>query len=205
MPCDRPLLYKNDLWSIIITPDQLGCNRYLWSIYDQVVGARILHIGTGASTIFHAFRDEAERIDGITIVPSEIAVGANLAGCYKKEYRIWNFNKYDCASFDAFNVPRDYDFIVDNNLKQHACCNDHWREYFNTIASRLSPGGQLITHTQGFCRFTGVKTDVEALTVEELRDLCTMHPANLALECRSELKNRAAHYPVVIRRNGSKS
>ncbi len=164
-----------------------------------------MHIGTGASAIFHAFREEAERIDGITIVPSEIEVGAKLATGYKKEYKIWDLNKYDCASFDALNVPKDYDFIIDNNLKQHACCNEHWREYFNTIASRLSPRGQLITHTQGFGRFTWVKTEVEALTVGELGDLCAQHPAHLALECRNELKNRAGHYPVVIRRNGSKT
>ena len=201
MPCNKPLLYDNDLWSVIITPDQLGCNRYLWSIYDRVVGARILHIGIGASAIFHAFREEAEAIDGLTIVPSETKVAADLASRYKKEYRIWNFNKYDCANFEASGVPRGYDFIVDNNLKQHACCNQHWLEYFDTIGSRLSPGGQLITHTQGFGRFTWLKTEVEALTIDELQDLCTRHPANLSLECRSEMQNQKGHFPVVIKRD----
>lgn len=201
MECPKPLLYHDDRWSIIITPDQLGCNRYLWSIYDQVMDSRILHVGTGASAVFHAFRNEAATIDGITIIPSEIDVAANLAKEYNKPYRIWNFNKYDRESFEEARVPCDYTFIIDNNLKQHACCNQHWRDYFQIIASHLAEGGRLITHTQGFCRYTRAQTEVEALTVEELEALCSAHPANLSLECRTDMKNRAGHYPVIIRRN----
>ena len=200
MSCNKPRLYNNDLWSFKISPDQLGINRYLWSIYNDVVGSRILHVGIGASALFHAFREEAERIDGITIQQSEIDVGVRLSTHYIKNYRIWNLNKYDGPSFDAFEVPSDYDFIVDNNLKQHACCNEHWHEYFTRIASRLAPAGQLITHTKGFGRW--IKTEVEALTVEELRGLCAGHPLNLSLECRTDLQDRFADYPVIIRRNG---
>ena len=54
--CQLKVLYNDDLWSTIVSPDQQSINKYLESIKDLFIGKKALHIGIGTSTIFTKFK-----------------------------------------------------------------------------------------------------------------------------------------------------
>jgi cyclopropane fatty-acyl-phospholipid synthase-like methyltransferase len=195
MSCNLPLVYDDDTWASIVSPDQAGCNAYIRSRLEFFRGAKVLHVGTGTSSLLVEFHDVFDRLDGITIMQSEIDVASEVRKRYGKEYIVYSFNKYKTSALSL--IDSDYDLIVDNNLKQHACCEEHWVQYFHAIVSKLSKGGMLLTHTQGFAPHTD---RVSWLSVEELQDLCDSRQGEFDLFSIFAMSNNSGHYPLVVKK-----
>jgi hypothetical protein len=194
MSCELDLVYDDDRWATIVSPDQDGCNDYLSTIKDSIIGAKILHVGIGNSSVYKMFQDVAGRIDGITIMDSEIEVAKDYIHL-PTQYVIHKFNKYDITQFKTM---WGFDFIIDNNLKQHACCQQHWEEYFTCILNKIHVSGMLITHEQGYVphtdRITPLSTD-ELLQLINKQSDKKFHTRQI-----SKLKNSYDKCPVVIKR-----
>lgn len=188
MSCSLDLTYNDDRWATIISPDQEGCNEYLQSIRTSLIGRRALHIGIGTSSVYRSFYDTFSLIDGITIMDSEIAVA--------KQYPDFPYNIYKMNKYDALNIQSlpEYDVIIDNNLKQHACCQQHWEEFFVELLNHISLGGILLTHQQGYAPHIN---RVTFLTDKELEDLSG---SQFDLTIVSNMKNAEQHCPVVLTR-----
>jgi hypothetical protein len=76
-------------------------------------------------------------------VPSEVAKAAQLG---LPNYRAVLHNKYSKADAD---IPRSFDFIVDNNPTTFCCCIKHLGDMVQFYASRLGEHGQLVTDRVG--------------------------------------------------------
>lgn len=192
MNCDFHLTYNDDTWAKIVSPDQEGCNAYLQSIRSSLLGAKVLHVGTGNGSVLTQFHNILGQLDGITVMDSEMRVADKQRLLYDLEYKVYNFNKYDIRNFQI--LGNDYDIIIDNNLKQHACCNVHWIEYFHCLLRKITPSGKILTHTQGFAPHSD---RVDWLTISELETLLseTIYQVHIVLE----LINNNGHPPVVIK------
>lgn len=201
MSCDLPITYNDDTWSRIVSPDQEGCNAYLESIKPSLKNEKCLHVGIGTSSVLAKFHAVLDRIDGITVMDSEIEVANRLRPEYGLEYKIFKFNKYDAKNLKL--LSNNYSIIIDNNLKQHACCQQHWEQYFLTMLSKLSKHGRLITHTQGFAPHTNRVGWLSLGELQMLMDGVFRRPYRMVLI--DDLINEAGHYPVVIEHvNGHK-
>lgn len=193
--CSRPLVYNDDTWAFETSPDQIGCNEYLQALRSHLEGAKVLHIGIGNSSVLIQFHECFRQIDGITIMDSEIRVANGLRRLFSLEYVVHKFNKYDATYIHK--LATDYDVVIDNNLKQHACCQNHWVDYFYALLERLAPNGFLLTHTQGFAPHSN---RVLPLSTQELKVLCSKYSKRVFhVEPIELLVNSQHHYPVVIR------
>ena len=193
--CQLKVLYNDDLWSTIVSPDQQSINKYLESIKDLFIGKKALHIGIGTSTIFTKFNDIFSRIDGITVMDSEIDVAKQYIIPHqrgKSEYVVHKFNKYNIKNFDF--LDSDYSVIIDNNLKHYGCCNHHWEEFYKCIIGKLKRGGILLTHTQGFVSHTN---KVTSLSIKELEKLSSNDYSIMAME---NFVNSEGYFPIVVKR-----
>jgi len=173
MTCNLELTYDPDDrstvpedYSVVITDDQIGCNLWLQSARDCWRGQNVLHIGVGNSSVYRLFADMDTVVDGISIAEREIEEAERLKEELEKPYCVFNFNKYDKKNWDKW--PNKYKVIVDNNLKQHACCEDHWKDYYRAMIDLLEPGGFIVTHEQGFGSH---KNKTTSLSIQELKDL----------------------------------
>jgi len=192
--CSRPLVYNDDTWAFEASPDQLECNQFLQNLGPLLEGAKVLHVGIGNSSVLLQFHELFRQIDGITIMDSEIRVADGVRPLFDLDYQIYQFNKYDAANLQV--LGSDYDVIIDNNLKQHACCQNHWVDYFYGLLERLSPQGFVLTHTQGFAPHSD---RITPLSLPELETLCTRYPKHeFRVEQIQLLVNNEQHYPVVI-------
>lgn len=195
MTCDMPLVYNSDIWASTVSPDQLGIHEYIETL--NYPGAKLLHVGIGNSALFLQFGEGLCQVDGITIMDSEVKVAQEIAKKSSTPYVIYQFNKYDISQYSV--LAGRYHFIVDNNLKQHACCDQHWHEYFNLMLDMLTPRGQLLTHNLGFASHSNL---VDKLTIEELVELLnkrTDHKWKLSVI--QKLANERGYSPVVIERS----
>jgi len=132
------------------------------------------------------------QIDGVTIIEEEIEKAAEARILYKKDYRVFDFNKYNIRNLNI--LDNDYDLIDDISLKHYACCDKHWREYFNAIIQRIAPGGILITHTQGFHKHSSLP----ALDMTELEIVCKKAPRHIEISTIDTLNNKHNRCPVVL-------
>lgn len=193
MTCNLELTYNDDRWATIISPDQEGCNKYLHSIEDQLKGKDVLHVGIGNSSVYREFGHLFNSLLGITIMQSEWNVAERLI--YESHptkqciYSLSSINKYDPRSTESLDK---YDIIIDNNLKMHACCHEHWLGYWNCLNTILKVQGKIITHTQGFAPHTD---KITALSIEELKHI---NYKNLIITEHKELKNEYLHYPISL-------
>ena len=130
-----------DWTALPTTADQLRIEDYL-AAFD-LAGKRILHIGVGNSGLAQRFSPRAKEIFGTTISPAEAAHGAALG---LPNYRVAVHNKY---SGDDDAVAGRFDFIVDNNPTTFGCCLEHFAAMLDFYASRLAPGGQIVTDRVG--------------------------------------------------------
>jgi len=193
--CQLKVMYNDDLWSTIVSPDQQSINKYLERIKDLFIGKKALHIGIGTSTIFTKFNDIFSRIDGITVMDSEIDVAKQYIIPHqrgKSEYVVHKFNKYNIKNFDF--LDSEYSVIIDNNLKHYACCNHHWEKFYKCIIGKLEMGGVLLTHTQGFAPHTN---NVTSLSIKELEKLSSKDYSITVME---NFVNSEGYFPVVVKR-----
>lgn len=122
------------------TPDQRRIEDYL-DRFD-LAGKRILHVGTGNSSLAKRFHARAAEIVGTTVVPAEAELGNRLA---LGRYRVLLHNKY--AGAQGLTGP--FDFIVDNNPTTFCCCLTHLLAMLELYARILTPGGQVVTDRVG--------------------------------------------------------
>lgn len=191
MICSLKINYNSEDidYSTYTTEDQLGCNQYVDMIRNQLTGSHLLHVGVGTSSVYWMLQESNIAVDGITIVEKEIEVAEKLKEITKKPYCVFSFNKYDVKNFKDW--PTRYSCIVDNNLKQHACCEHHWKQYWYMLLSLLDEGGVIVTHEQGFGSENNLTT---SLTVDELMTLSPDHEVK-------EIKTiGTTWHPVVIRK-----
>lgn len=190
--CNLNLTYNDDTWAAVVSPDQEGCNNYIRAHKNDFLNTNAFHIGTGTSSVFIEFHDLFSRLDGLTIMQSEIDVAHSLKFQDACQYNVFNFNKYDVHNFKEF--PKDYSLIIDNNLSHYACCQKHWEAFFIVLTDMLLPGGCILTHSQGFMPHT---QNVGPLTIPELK---TLSADKLEVSICNELINSYGHCPVIIRK-----
>lgn len=211
MTCNLPIVYDQPNWLPAIkadpehvTEDQQGCNQYLsWLMgsWKRDPAPNILHVGVGTSSIYKQFGRRSDFITGVTVLAVESDLAHRLAVTASCPYIVLVCNKYNSEQLEAVwrvrNPSRKFDYIVDNNLKQHACCQEHWEDYFrNLLFNFLEIGGSIITHTQGFAPHT---SRITALTIEELKRLSG--PCVEVIE-GTQFTNKHGHYPVEIKCQG---
>ena len=192
MTCNLPVTYNETKYANLISYAQIGCNNYIRSL--NLEDKKALHIGIGTSSILKYLRFIGVPcvIDGVTIIKEEMEVNLDyLDYGYNK---LWLINKYDPELFAKIS---SYDMINDVNLKSSACCEDHWKNYFEKLLTVLKPGGILVTHTQGYPFL--VPSKLKELTTAELK---SMLPEEYSLTEVTDLTNEYGHYPVVIKRGG---
>lgn len=190
--CGLELTYNDDTWSSVVSPDQVGCNEYILKHIDSLNGKNILHVGIGNSSVYTAFGKSVARIDGITIMDSEIRVAESIIDASWCPYNIYKLNKYNKSNFSNFS--KDYSMIIDNNLSHYACCQQHWEEYFYAIEDLLVDGGCILTHSQGFMPHT---RNIGTLTLSELEKLSA---GRLDVIQVADMMNNYNHSPVIIRK-----
>lgn len=122
------------------TPDQRRIEDYL-DRFD-LAGKRMLHIGSGNSSLARRFHARAALIVGTTVVPEEAALGNGLG---LPRYRVLLHNKYGGAE----GIEGPFDFIVDNNPTTFCCCLEHLEAMLTLYAQLLAPGGQVVTDRVG--------------------------------------------------------
>lgn len=160
--CDSqipPIRYIEGSWvSKKITLDQIRMNAYLSS--QPLMGTNLLHVGIGSSAIAKSFANKVDHIDGVTVTQAEYDHALTL---HCNNYRIFQFNKYGNQMLE---LPRHYNFILDNNLSSYACCIYHFKTMLEQYLQLLKPNGQLVTDTKGLRYYmTGF-----GLTVNELKE-----------------------------------
>ena len=105
---------------------------------------KILHVGIGNSFFASNIRN-FEKIDGVTISSNEINLAKNLN---LKNYNVSFLNKYSNNEF-LNQKFRNYDLIIDVNLKSYSCCNIAFKKLFSDYVSILNPGGFIFTGKKG--------------------------------------------------------
>lgn len=135
-----------------VSPDQAAVDEAVATMINAK--QRILHVGVGASSVARRFAHDVRSIDGITVMPDEVAAAEALA---LANYRVWVANKYGVGGRE---LSGPYDIIADNNLGSFACCRKHAEAWLDTIVRVLAPGGRVVTHERGarFCEPGGVPT-----------------------------------------------
>jgi cyclopropane fatty-acyl-phospholipid synthase-like methyltransferase len=201
MTCSLPIMYNDDTWATTTSPDQFECNRVLEELiypdgHPITNNISILHVGIGTSSTYQVFSGARgiKKVVGITIMDSEILVARENENIFKREYEIHKVNKYSIDQMES-SIIDNFDFIIDNNMKQHACCDKHWRDYLAFIVDLLHENGVLITHTQGFQPHT---TNIGPLSLMEL--LQTL-PSGFRVTARTQDKNEHGQFPILIQRS----
>ncbi|MFN7146916.1 MAG: hypothetical protein ACK4YP_24285 [Myxococcota bacterium] len=141
--CGAPLpasRYRDLAWADDVSPDQARIEQVLDGLVSP--DARVLHLGVGTSHLARRFAARSAWIDGVTVVPAEVARAEALG---LPRYRAVLANKY--GGLGA--LPGPYDLVVDNNVASFACCRRHVDGLFADVAARLSPGGRFLTDAAG--------------------------------------------------------
>src|SRR3990167_11220299 len=162
MSCSLPIVYNDDRWSTIESLDQLGCDMQLARLleHDLKTEKTLLHVGIGISSTARLFDGVFSIIHGISVTDSELKMAREIAPLLSCNYEVIKMNKYNAESFNTPFLLDKYDYIIDNNLKQHACCQEHWINYFNNLLNKMTKDSYLITHNRGFSSHTNLVQDL---------------------------------------------
>ncbi len=136
---DPPAVYRDVSFAEQVSPDQV----HLLAVLEPLVpaGARLLHVGVGASAVARQLSPRVAWIEGITVVQAEVAAAPPLAN-----YRVSMVNKYGPG---LGTLPGPFDVVVDNNPGSFACCRAHFSGMMDHYARLLAPGGRLVTEARG--------------------------------------------------------
>lgn len=192
MSCNLPRVWQEDEWLTEnperISEAQVSVNNYLRGSQELYRGKKILHIGTGNSSIARNLDDVFKQIDGVTNTQQELEAGRKIGS---DKYKVYLINKYNPDEFSK--LDSDYDVIVDVNLKSYACCQEHWLGFMEAVIGKLKIGGRLISHTAGF---GGYSTGFDnSLKMEELYLL--LEPNCYLFEMK-HLADESGYYPFII-------
>ena len=105
---------------------------------------RILHIGVGNSYIANKLNGY-DLIDGITISSSEISY-ANSIGI--ENYNVNFQNKFSKDTLFSSRL-KNYDIIIDINLKSYSCCQSAFDNLFKVYSAMLKKDGLIISSIKG--------------------------------------------------------
>ena len=123
------------------TPDQARIADALPSLLEG--RSRILHVGVGNSELAATLANRVAHIEGITVVPDELAAAVALK---LANYHVTLLNKH---SPRLAQLPSPFDVIIDNNPGSFACCQLHFGRTLQTYASMLAPQGHIMTDERG--------------------------------------------------------
>ena len=103
-----------------------------------------LHIGIGNSFLALNLKNY-NQIDGVSISNNEIVKANNLK---ISNYKVYLKNKYSSGDLilDKINF---YDFIIDNNLKSFACCDNAFEDLIKKYKKYLKKDGSIISSFRG--------------------------------------------------------
>ncbi len=139
MNCDLPLWQLTiDHWVTRRSEEQRLIDKYL----SKTRGKSVLFVGIGDSTLAKLLYKHND-IDGITACWLEKEKAESMG---IPNYKIYLLNKYH-SSLEKY--LGSYDLVVDTNPGTYRCCNEHFKQYLETIFRHLKVGGQLISHIQG--------------------------------------------------------
>jgi len=132
---DGPGWLENLGTAIETTESQLQIHDYLDT--RGVLGARILHVGIGCSTLAQRYKPRGALVTGVTLHPAE-ARHANGLASYVQVVIADKHAPDFCA-----NLPAEaFDVIVDNNPASFACCRAHLLDTFRAYARALTNLGE---------------------------------------------------------------
>lgn len=125
------------------TSDEVEIVNFLNNSYPSK-SLKILHIGIGNSHIALKLKNY-KKIDGITISANEINYAKSLN---IKNYNLFFMNKYTRDTFTN-EFFRNYDAIIDVNLKSFSCCELAFNNLFSTYNSMLNNYGKIFSGKKG--------------------------------------------------------
>lgn len=161
-------LYSKELretdksWVSRVTPDQEELNSWLEKKIDEDV--KILHIGTGNSSLAKLICKKSSLITGITIIKSEYELAKKLE---LDNYEVFILDKYSSYSKQ---ITSNYSYIVDNNLTSYAKSLEHLTLFLENCFNLLDSNGIILSHMSGLhYRYEG--SDCGVYSLESLENL----------------------------------
>ena len=129
-----------------LSPAEATLLQYLLSNLSLVSGKRLFHIGIGNCQLPAGLRDLVREYVGITISQPELDLfNRSLANDRKMVGLL--MNKYDHRQFPL--ITGQFDIILDTLLKSVTCCEKHFAEMMEFFASKLAPGGIILSTKNG--------------------------------------------------------
>jgi hypothetical protein len=125
---------------------ELAIMRRLKAMPRSYAGKRMLHIGVGNSAVPLAFAGRLARYVGLTISQPELELFERRCAGFANASALL-VNKYDPRAYPL--VAGEFDLIIDTLLKSCACCEKHFLAMMGFYASKLAPGGALLTTERG--------------------------------------------------------
>tara|TARA_R100000734_G_scaffold2671_1_gene2655 strand:- start:8577 stop:9848 length:1272 start_codon:yes stop_codon:yes gene_type:complete len=175
----RKLLYSRELcetdltWVNDSTQDQDDINSWLESRVKN--STKVLHIGTGNSSVATMFSKKIKLIDSVTVVKPE---KRNADDLKLQNYQIFILDKY---SDSLGNLPNRYNYILDNNITSYAESLEDVVKVFENYFYLLEKDGSIISHIKGLSyQYSGSNSRVNCL--KSLKKLIKNLGAQLTLE-----------------------
>ena len=124
------------------TNDEIDVLEFLNNLNSDNI--KILHVGVGGSYIAKRLK-KFKFIHGITISSNEVFHAEQLN---IKNYNCFFLNKHNNNAFSDL-LYRDYDFIIDVNLKSFSCCQLSFEHLFLNYVRILNDNGQILSGKKG--------------------------------------------------------
>lgn len=173
------LLYTKELcendtsWTNQHTGDQEQINTWIESRVDSY--SKLLHIGTGDSSVAVRFHKEVKLIDSITVIHAEYRLAESLSF---SNYKTYMLDKY---SNSLTTIPNLYHYVLDNNLTSYAKSLQDLTTFLTNCFSLLEPGGVIVSHLAGLSyRYAGSECGIYSL--DSLEELLKQFNATIELE-----------------------
>ena len=169
----REFCENDETWINETTPDQEDINLWLKSRINDSI--KVLHIGTGSSSVATMFSKKIKLIDSVTVVKSE---KINADDLKLQNYETFLLDKY---SDSLNNLPNRYNYILDNNITSYAKCLEDVVKLFKSYFYLLERDGSIISHVNGLhYKYLGSNSQVNCL--KSLEKLLKNLGATLTLE-----------------------
>lgn len=138
--------FNNSYWEFKKpTSDELEIVKFLLNFKNNILIKNILHIGVGNSYLAEKLGKFNYKIDGITISKKELDFALKKK---IKNYKVFLINKYS-INFLKFIKKKNYDLIIDNNLKSYACCKKSFYFFFNNLNNSMCKNSYIFTSRKG--------------------------------------------------------
>jgi len=152
--CSKPYFFdkKYSYWEKreITTDENDILNKIL--LDTKLKNKDILHVGIGNSLVAKKI-DSSNNIFGITISHKEIEYANSLK---INNYKTIFCDKYSINLLKILN-QRNFDLIIDTNLKSYTCCQEAFQYMMYNFFYILKPGGKIITSINGMKWYKSLK------------------------------------------------